>query len=284
MERFYEFAGVGVVVRIPDAVAYDDDRNLTPFRVETVTDPHQFDFELVEKLPPVSGVCIALDPTFAVYQDGDWAVRYIGEVQNSLEGAYLWVAHRGREHKVMLKKSNYVDHISPKIVLSCMAAEHLIVENGGFILHSSYIRWGDRGIVFTAPSGTGKSTQADLWQQLCNAQILNGDRSAVRVTEDGVYVCGIPFSGSSTYCENVTLPLAAVVYLQQAPQTTIRQLHGAEAFRRVWEGISVNTWDRKDVLAVSATVEQMLLQVPVYELTCTPDKSAVIALEGALGI
>ena len=284
MERFYEFAGVGIIVRIPDAIAYDDDYTLAPFRVEAVTDPHLFEFELVQTLPQAEGACIASNPTFMVYQDGDWSVRYIGEVQNGPEGAYIRAAHRGREHKVMLKKSDYVDRVSTKFVLSCMAAEHLIAENDGFVLHSSYIRWGDRGIVFTAPSGTGKSTQADLWQRLRNARILNGDRSAVRVTENGVRVCGIPFSGSSTYCENVTSSLAAVVYLKQAPETKIRQLHGAEAFCRVWEGVSVNTWERQDMLAVSATVEQVLLQVPVYELACTPDESAVIALEGALGI
>ena len=284
MERFYEFAGIGIAVRIPDAMAYTDDRRLTPFRVETVHEPHRFEFAFVETLPPADGVPVVFDAGFAVYQDGDWTVRYIGAVQNSLDDAYIRVAHCGREHKVLLKRSYYQGLVSPNTVLNSIGVEHLVAGNGGFILHSSYIRHGERGIVFTAPSGTGKSTQADLWQKLRNAQILNGDRSAVRVTEDGVCVYGIPFSGSSGYCENVTLPLAAVVYLKQAPKTTIRRLHGAEAFRRVWEGVSVNAWDRQDVLAVSDAVAQVLAQVPVYELACTPDESAITALEGVFGI
>lgn len=284
MERFYEFAGVGIAVRIPDGVAYDDDRGLAPFRVEAAEDPHRFDFEIVETLPPPGGVRIATEPAFAVYQDGDWTVRYIGAVQKGWDGAYIRAAHRGREHRVLLKASSFPDRIGPKTVLNCMAAEHLVAENGGFILHSSYIRRGERGIVFTAPSETGKSTQADLWWRHRGAQILNGDRSAVRVTEEGVCVCGIPFSGSSSYCENVTLPLAAVVYLKQASKTAIRRLRGAEAFRRVWEGVSVNAWDREDVALVSDSVTKVLAQVPVFELACTPDESAVIALEGALGI
>lgn len=284
MERYYEFAGVGIAIRVPDAIMFDDERSLAPFRVDNCEDPHRFTFEIVENLPVPSGVRIAQEPAFAVYQDGDWTVRYIGAVQSSWESAYIRVAHSGKEHRVHLKASSYPDRIGPKTVLNCMAAEHLVAENRGFILHSSFIGAGERGIVFTAPSGTGKSTQADLWQQHRGARILNGDRSALRVTDAGVRVCGIPFSGSSTYCENVTLPLTAVVYLKQAPQTTIRRLRGAEAFRRVWEGVSVNAWDRKDVLAVSAAVEQLLQQVPVFELACTPDESAVLALEGALGI
>lgn len=284
MKKFYCFAGTELEIDIPDGRMYTDDRNLTLFRVDSCVDPHRFEFAVVENLPAPMGEIIALDPSFVVYHDGEWTVRYIGAVQNGWDGAHIRAAYKGRDHRVHLKASSFPDRVGPKTVLKCMAAEHLVTENGGFILHSSFIRCGDRGIVFTAPSGTGKSTQADLWQQLRGAQIINGDRSAVRITQEGVLVCGIPFSGSSPYCGNVTLPLAAVVYLRQAPQTAIRRLRGAEAFCRLWEGVSANTWDRNDVLAVSAAVEQVLLQVPVYELACTPDETAVIALEGVLGI
>ncbi len=284
MEKYYEFAGVGILVRIPDEAAYDDERSLAPFRVEAVKEPHQFDFELVDTLPQDSGMRIALEPAFAVYSDGDWSVRYIGAVQNGLDGAYVRAAHRGKEHRVQLKADNYPDRVGAKTVLNCIVAEHLIAQNHGFVFHSSYIEVDGKAILFTAPSETGKSTQADLWHKYRNARIINGDRSAVRWVNDGAYACGIPFSGSSTYCENVTLPLAAIVYLKQAPQTTIRCIKGAEAFRKVWEGCSVNTWDRADVDAISHTVMRVLESVPVFELACTPDESAVIALEGALEI
>ena len=139
-----------------------------------------------------------------------------------------------------------------------------------------------KAILFTAPSETGKSTQADLWHRLRGAAIHNGDRSAVRWQDGRAYACGVPFAGSSQICENVTLPLAAIVYLRQAPETTIRRLRGAESFRCLWEGCSVNTWDRADVDRISETVLQVLTAVPVFELACTPDESAILALEGVL--
>ena len=50
----------------------------------------------------------------------------------------------------------------------------------------------------------------------------------------------------------------------------------------MWEGCSVNTWDREDMELVSEAVTKTVTTVPVYYLPCTPDRSAVIALEQAL--
>ena len=282
MKKYYSFAGVELELIIPDEFAYTNERYLAPFAVTNVESPHRFRFDVVDELTPPTGTCIANEGGFRVYADGEDTVRYIGSVQQSWEPAYLRVCHRGHEHSVQLKRSQYTDRIGVHTVLNCLSAEHLVARAGGFIFHSSYIDRNGHGILFTAPSGTGKSTQADLWAQLRGARILNGDRSAIRVTESGVQVCGLPFAGSSQFCENVTLPLSAIVYLKQAPQTTIRRLRGAESFRRVWEGCSVNTWDRTDMELVSESVQKVLMTVPVFELACTPDESAILALEGVL--
>ena len=63
---------------------------------------------------------------------------------------------------------------------------------------------------------------------------------------------------------------------------SIMQLKGFDAFRKVWEGISVNIWDSADVSVCSQTVLDALEVVPVYHLACTPDEEAVKALEQVL--
>ena len=166
-------------------------------------------------------------------------------------------------------------------VLSAMESEHRIVGRGGFLLHASWVRWKDRAILFTAPSGTGKSTQAELWCRLRGAELINGDRAAVFAGETP-QVRGIPFSGSSGVGKNARMPLAAVVYLSQAPQTTIEPLRGFRAFRKLWEGCSINLWDRADVDSCAENVTRVLGQVPMFHLACTPDASAVRALEQRL--
>lgn len=282
MEKYYRFANVELAVEIPAEQMYSEERHLGPFQVETVVAPHVFRFEVTDSLMPPAGVCIANEGGFRVYREGEWMVRYLGSVAQSLENAYMRVAHCGKQHQVQIRSSTTTNRVGTQLVLSAIGAEHLIAQAGGFVFHCSYIEHNGKAIIFTAPSGTGKSTQADLWQKYRGARIINGDRAAIRIDHGQILAEGIPFAGSSAYCENRSLPLAAIVYLEQAPHTSIRPMRGYEAFSRIWEGVTVNTWDREDLEKVSEVVSQTAQRVPVFHLACTPDESAIIALERML--
>lgn len=282
MEKFYEFAGVQIAVNAPEKIMYTQDRTLEPFRVDHATAPYRFAFEMVESLTMPATKPVAVLDNFVVYYEDNIQLRYVGAVAADLEKAYIRTAQKGKDCHVQLKKSMYRDAMSAKVVLNAIGAEHLIAQNGGFVFHSSYIAHKGGAILFSAPSGTGKSTQAELWRTLRGAEVINGDRSAVCIREGQAVACGIPFAGSSQICRNAILPLKAIVYLAQAPETSIRKLRGAEAFRRVWEGVSVNTWDKDDVGKVMDAVQQTVMGVPVYYLSCTPDERAITALERML--
>ena len=282
MQYQYRFAGVEYsVVGEPDVI-FDQERTLAPFRVPTTDNPHIIRLEKVAQLPPPEGEIIAREPSFLVYSHGSIRTRYSGSIGDSWQGAYMCVRHQGKEHSVFVRECQFPGRIGVKTVLEAMEAEHLIARAGGFVFHCSYIEWQGKGILFTAPSGTGKSTQASLWNRFRGAEIINGDRAAVRITPEAIVAEGIPFAGSSTFCENRSLPLAAVVYLAQAPVTSIRQLRGYEAFARIWEGCSINIWDREDMDRVSDTVGTVARKIPVFHMPCRPDESAVLALENAL--
>lgn len=282
MEKYYCFGGLQLTVQLPGEYMYTDDGVLAPFRVPSVEAPHVFSFHMVEALTPPDGTRIENNPDFHVYDYNGVQLRYIGTAKDGVSGAYIRAVHRGKDHLVEVKKGQYTKGITPKTVLNAMAVEHLFAQLGGFVFHTAFVNVHGEAILFTAPSGTGKSTQAELWRTLRGAEIINGDRAAVRITDDGIFACGIPFAGSSKICKNKTLPVKAVVYLSQAPKTTIRQLRGLEAFRSIWEGVSVNTWDADDVSRISQSVQQIALEIPVYHLACTPDESAVTVLEQAL--
>lgn len=268
---------------------YEEDGCLSPFRIDkseisgnvrSAQQPHYFHFTVTKELKKPEGEPVAVYPDYRVYAQG--AVRYIGTVYKSWLSAYIRAEHRGKWHEVQLRAADFPDRIGVKTVLTSLGAEHLVAEADGFILHSAYIEWNGKAILFTAPSETGKSTQADLWHDLRGAEIINGDRSVIRVVNGEILAAGLPFAGSSHYCKNRTLPVAAIVYLQQSSVVSIRRLTGVEAFRKLWEGISANTWNKKDLEKISWLVQQTAVQVPVYQLACTPDESAVNALEQML--
>lgn len=278
----YRFAGVEYQIVIPAQYMYSEHRDLEPFLTDTVNNPHIFNFSVCDSLMPPSGVLAAQGPDFCTYIDGNTSVRYIGGVKNGWQNGYIRAVYCGNNHFVQVKRESIRECISARKVITALAAEHFIAQNNGVILHCSCIEHNGKAIVFTAPSGTGKSTQADLWQNMRGAQIINGDRTALRLAEGVILAEGIPFKGSSEYCKNRSLPLEAVVYLSQAASTDISRLKGYAAFSRIWQGISVNSWCREDMEKVSAVVKHTAETVPVYHLACTPDISAVEALERAL--
>lgn len=273
-EFFYTIAGVTVRVTGLEDQMYREDGLLAPYKAPGTSWDHTIHMELTEQLDSPRGELVFTAAGRQVYRIEDGQIRY--------EGPHMRICRKGNSSLVQVEKSAVRNGFTPKMVLNAMEAEHFIVQNRGFLLHTSYIRWQDKGILFTAPSGTGKSTQADLWCRFRGAELLNGDRAAVMIRRDTVKVCGIPFSGSSGVYKNVELPLAAIVCLSQAPITTIMHLKGLTAFRRIWEGCSVNVWNREDMDLCTGAVMTAAERVPVFHLACTPDESAVIALEQEL--
>lgn len=282
MERYYRFAGVELAVDIPEEKMYEQERNLAHFRVDSVTEPHRFSFEIPERLDGPAGECIAAASGLLVYRDGERRISYIGSVQEGWEHAYIRAVHDGRDHRVQVLASSCPGRLSVKTVLNSIGVERLVSAAGGTVFHCAFVAVEDRAILFTAPSGVGKSTQAELWRSLQGAEIINGDRAVIRCAGGKVLACGIPFSGSSSYCRNRELEVAAIVYLGQAPVTTIRRMRGYEAFARLWEGCSVHTWEPEQMEAVSGLVAKAAGSVPVFHMPCTPDASAVRALENAM--
>ena len=57
-------------------------------------------------------------------------------------------------------------------ILSLLPMRTIFLHFSTLFLHASQVVVEDRGIVFSAPSGTGKTTQARLWEKHKNAKIV----------------------------------------------------------------------------------------------------------------
>lgn len=275
IQRVYEIAGVRLRVDIPKEWMYAGDGALAGFLVNSDRWDRTLCMQVVDHLSAPEGQLIFQTPGQQIFRLEDGQIRYEGALADSLNGAYLRMERRGENSTIQVLKSSVTYGITPKLVLKAMEAEHLICDAGGFLLHASWIEIGGKGILFTGPSGIGKSTQAALWCDHRGAELLNGDRAAVF----GDHARGIPFRGSSGVGLNRKTPLAAIVYLSQAKETTLVRLTGARAFRRLREGCSVNIWNPADLERTTAAVMDTLNAVPVYHLSCRKDISAIEALE-----
>ena len=166
--------------------------------------------------------------------------------------------------------------------LTLMDLEATLLHFGAVILHASFIRWNGQGVIFSAPSGTGKSTQAELWEQHAAAEILNGDRAALRKLDGVWHAYGLPYAGTSGIYRNESAPLRAVVALRQASENNIRKLTASEAFRYLYPETMIHRWDPEFEAKASALLLDVLGDVPVYLLSCRPDREAVELLKNEI--
>lgn len=279
INRYYSIAGSTVCVCGREDALFQDPGILAPFQTAAQPAEYRLLCEIVDDLPEPEGELLFSSTERRVYRLNGAYVSYIGSENNP----YIRVERQGRERSARFLRAAVRNRIGAKSLLTAMEAESMIAGAGGLLLHASCIEHNGEAILFTAPSGTGKSTQAELWREHRDADVINGDRIMVKISETGVHAVGIPFSGSSGICKNRTLPLGAVVYLSQAPENRITPLGGVKAFRKIWEGCSVHTWNREDMAKAMDTVQKLIAAVPVYHLACTPDESAVTALEAVLG-
>ena len=129
--------------------------------------------------------------------------------------------------------------------------------------------------MFLGPSGIGKTTQAELWNQYRDALIINGDVVFVQETPEAFLGWGTPWHGSSPYCENTNVPVHAMIVLKQAPENSIRELTGFEKVTAVSTSVFYPRWLENGMELCLETLDHLLTKIPVYELSCRPDQDAV---------
>lgn len=281
--RFLEMAGIRIRVE-SDGGLSEDPGILADYLAEA----EKWDYVLRavqrEAMPEPEGAEVYSSAALRVYRQGEAQMRFHGEVQTDPRGGHICARQQGRQIEAVFRHAKLQQGITSKLLLTALDLPHILTNHSGLLLHASFIEHESGAILFTAPSETGKSTQAQLWCDHAGAALVNGDRAAVRIMDGQVLACGTPYSGSSPVRRNVKLPLRAIVLLSQAPVNQITRLRGLRAFRAVLEGCTVNVWDRSDVELATRTVTEVIGQVPVYHLACTPDVRAVELLKQTMEV
>lgn len=230
----------------------------------------------------VRGSIVSKNDSFDVYRDGQTYLFYY-HTPNDNDYYAMRVSHADELNRsVVYIPEQYRGKIWTRLVFSLINFEDIAAGFHASVFHSSFVEHNGSAILFTAPCGTGKSTQAALWQKYSDAFIVNGDKTLIYYKENGqLYAAGLPFSGSSDICHNKKMPVKAIVRLGQAKENIIKRLSGISAFKAVFEGCYKSLWNEKFSANTSDLVEFVAKNVPVFSLDCLPDVSAVETLGNA---
>lgn len=159
-----------------------------------------------------------------------------------------------------------------------------MIDRGVLLFHGSVIAVDGEGYLFTAKSGTGKSTHTRLWRELLGSRavMVNDDKPLLRVTPDGVFACGTPWDGKHRLSANIEVPLRAVCALSRAQENTIRTATAAQLYPLlVQQSYRPARPDRMQrVLRMLDTITKT---TTLYTLGCNPTPDAArVATEAML--
>lgn len=144
------------------------------------------------------------------------------------------------------------------------------------IFHGTVVAVDGYAYMFTAKSGTGKTTHAKLWlKNIRNSFILNGDKPLIRITNGAIMVCGTPWNGKENYGTNAILPLRAICFLSRDTENHIERISVAEAFPGLYQQMHL-------CRGLAETEKQLTLlgeianRVELYYLACNMDSDAAV--------
>ncbi len=100
-----------------------------------------------------------------------------------------------------------------------------------FLMHGAVVAAGGEAYMFTAPSGTGKTTHIRKWiENDKDAFVVNGDKPLIKVTDTRAIACGTPWRGKESLGANVMAPLKAVALMERGEDNAIEEISFGRAF------------------------------------------------------
>lgn len=178
-----------------------------------------------------------------------------------------------------LKKRRFSEPFLERSVIQRRIAEHLI-ERNTILMHGSTVAVDGNAYLFTAACGTGKSTHTRLWREVFGdrAVMVNDDKPFLRVTDEGIFACGSPWTGKHGLGSNVCFPLRGICVLRRGTANRIRSVSAEEVVQMLRHQCfhaekSVNVWN---------LVDRLVKLVPLWEMECTKDPEAAMVAYGAM--
>lgn len=272
MKYLYQIAGISVLCEIPFPIQIREESSDFIQKIEK-----KVDYDLIIYFKPIS----RFEKKIA---NGYWDIdrchigRKVYYCEKPHGRPYARITNKFCDSKGLIceyiyGKESFINYSHN--ICDIIALDSLLLNHQGILLHSSFIRWKEKGLLFSAPSGTGKSTQADLWVKYEGAEIINGDRAGLRKLDNGWTAYGLPYAGSSGVYRNESAPVTAIIVLRQAEGNRIRPLGPVEAVQYLYPEITVHQWDKDFVNRVMDLLMDLVFNVPIYLLECLPDQGAV---------
>lgn len=168
----------------------------------------------------------------------------------------------------------FTDPFLERAAIQRAFAEYLIDHNT-LLFHGSAIAVDEEGYLFTAHSGTGKSTHARLWMQAFGdrAVMVNDDKPFLRLDGERVWLYGSPWSGKHGLDANIRVSLKGICILERGPENTIQSICGKDALPMLIKQ-AYHPLDASKETTFSQLVERLSDTLPLWKMACNKNPDA----------
>ena len=143
------------------------------------------------------------------------------------------------------------------------------------LMHCAAISVDNKAYLFTAVSGTGKTTHISLWKKKFKERciVVNGDKPILRLIDGTFYACGTPWRGKENYGENIMVPIKAICILERGEENFIKKIAPYDAISTViTQTLRTNDMDEMDKML--SLTDKLLEKIPFYRLKCNMNDDA----------
>lgn len=151
---------------------------------------------------------------------------------------------------------------------------YLAQKRGMYAIHSASLRYRDKAWLFSASSGTGKSTHVNLWKELYGTEALNGDLNLLAIEDGRPVVHGIPWCGTSETFVRETVPLGGIILLKRDVNDAVEELPPDKQALMVMQRFISPVWTGAQLENSAAFAQQLSKQILICRLHCTKNPSA----------
>lgn len=198
---------------------------------------------------------------------------------------YIYYGEEKTDFKIEISEKFYFDKLSENPNLSVEECEYIwssaffyekLTAFGGMMLHASCVEYNKKAFLFSADSGTGKSTHTHLWlKYLPGSRIINDDKPAIRKMPDGkFYAFGTPWSGKTDESINEGFPIAGIAFLSRG-ENKISRVSGIDVLKNIFDQ-TVRPSQKNLMADMMVTLDGLLTEVPVYRFSCDMSEAAVL--------
>lgn len=189
--------------------------------------------------------------------DGNWIYEYIKD------SSRLWV---DSDYSSMVYSGSAPGNGDAMTDLVRLAVQCRLLKEGTLTLHAACVEKDGKAILFSAASGTGKSTRAIHWVESLGASWISGDRPCIDVS-GGMVISG-PWDGKEQIFCPKQVPLGYVCEVRRAPFTRVRRLTMKQAYDFLIGQLFVPMWDTELAAQALALLRRLIREKGVYRVFC----------------